>query len=186
MNSTRTTPASVQLLLGMLLGAMCAFGTVRAENPAAQGGITGTWYLALNAEVFDLPPGSTLPGLVQFHTDRTLTIVDAGDLGTAPFPTKDTAQMGHWSRERGRIHTLTLFLQQNESNGDVGWNKVEIELSRPTGDVMEGWATVSYLGCNTEVPFPVFFCPDPVDNILDFDVVPPSNIPVRLTRLPAP
>ncbi|HKJ19012.1 MAG TPA: hypothetical protein VJ984_16785 [Xanthomonadales bacterium] len=169
-------------LLVILAAAVNAQTTKDQEN----GRIEGTWYLELNAEAFDLPPGSTLPGLVQFHSDRTLTILDAGDLGTAPFPTTDTSQMGHWTRRDGQVRTLTLFLQRNLTNEDVGWNKVEIELTRPRENLMEGLVNVSYLSCDTEAPFSVFFCPVPVEEINAFEPLPPENIPVSLTRLPRP
>lgn len=158
------------------------------SRPAAGGNtVVGTWYLALDAEPFGLPPGTNLPGLAQFHSDRTMTLVDAGDLGAAPFPTRDTAQLGNWTRHRGQVQTRTLFLQIDGETGQaLGWNRVELSLSMPHGNVMEGHADVYFLACDQEAPFPVFFCSNPVESLSDFELVPPDNIPITLTRIPSP
>jgi hypothetical protein len=63
---------------------------------------------------------------------------------------------------------------------------VEIALSLPQGNAMEGYANVFFLACDQESPFPVFFCPSPVEDLEDFEVLPPENIPISLTRLPSP
>lgn len=160
-----------------------------AEPPKLADGNTvhGTWYLALDAEPFGLPPGTNLPGLLQLHEDGTMITLDLGDLGADPFPTRDTAALGSWSRDRGQVQTRSLFLQiDGESGNALGWNKVELQLSFPDGSVMEGHANVSFLPCDQGTPFPTFFCPSPVMFLDEFEAVPPQNIPIVLTRLPSP
>jgi hypothetical protein len=175
-------------LTAVLLSALAAsstFGQPRADH--WDGRVQGTWYLALDAEPFGLPPGTNLPGLAQFHTDHTMTLLDAGDLAAVPFPTRDTTQMGNWSTRRGQVLTMTLFLQvDGATNQALGWNMVQLQLGRPHGNVMEGVVNVSFLACDPNTPFAVFFCPSPVEFLHEFEPLPPADIPVSLTRLPSP
>lgn len=169
--------------------ALGLFSATACAQPSSSAGSTveGTWYLALDAEPFGLPPGTNLPGLAQFHADGTMTLLDAGDLGAAPFPTRDTMQLGDWTRRGGQIRTSTLFLQIDEESGQaLGWNRVRLRLRMPQGDTMHGVVNVSFLACNPATPFPVFFCPDPVANQQEFGPLPPVDIAVILRRLPRP
>ena len=178
--------------LGMLLvlstSAVCARQTPEREEGAlilANSRIVGAWYLALDAEPYGLPPGTSLPGLVQFHADRTLLIVDGGDFGGPPFATRETAQVGSWRvSRRGRIEAATLFLQADATSGGIlAWVKVDLSLRLQSRNVVSGTVNVSALECDQTAPLPIFACPDPIDGAGAFMAMPPFDVPVVLKRV---
>lgn len=147
---------------------------------------TGSWYLALSAEPFGLPPGSNLAGLATFHRDRTFLIQDAGDFGGLPFGTVDSAQIGSWRRKGGRVEAVSLFLHADAVTGDVlSWQKVHFVIVADGRDRMVATANVFELPCDLPAPFPAFGCPDPIESAADFTPVPPFDLPVVLKRLSA-
>lgn len=150
------------------------------------GSIAGSWYLALDAEPFGLAPGTSLPGLATFHEDGTYTFVDGGDFGGAPFPARDTAQIGSWRQTGREIHGVSLFLQADAATGAVQtWVKVVLTATREDRDMMTGTVDILGLPCNQPAPFPVFGCPDPIAFAGSFAIIPPSQVPIKFTRLPA-
>jgi hypothetical protein len=167
---------------------LCARQASEREEGAvilANSRIVGTWYLALDAEPYGLPPGASLPGLAQFHADRTLQIVDAGDFGGPPFPTRDTTQVGSWRISgRGRIEATTLFLQGDAMGGGIlAWARVDLSLRLTGRDLVTGTVNFSALECDQSAPLPIFACPDPIDRAGDFVAMPPSDVPVALKRV---
>jgi hypothetical protein len=180
MRKLGTVPKLVALL------ALGAIPAVAASSVAAPGiGAVGAWYLALDAEPFGLPPGTTLPGLATFQLGGTFQIVDGGDFGGAPFFTKDSAQIGTWRRgPGGRIEAKGLFLQADAEDGEVkAWNRVELVLYPHGRDRLRGYVNVYALPCDLPAPFGVFGCPDPIASAGSFVPNSPPNVPVELTRL---
>jgi hypothetical protein len=146
----------------------------------------GTWYLALDAEPFGLPPGTNLPGMMTFHRDRTVQIADGGDFGGLPFATRDTAQFGTWRRWRGGVEVVSLFLQADAMTGTVlSWQKVHMQLNWANRHKLVGKVNVYALPCDGSAPFPVFNCSDPIASAKQFTALPPADIPITLKRLPA-
>ena len=164
-------------------------GTTAALAPsdalASDGGwrVPGTYYLALDAGPFGLPPGLSLPGMLTLHRDRTAIIVDGGDFGGLPFDARDTAQLGSW---RYSWQVVLLFLTADSATGDVrSWQRVHITLRRINRRTMEGEVNVFELPCDGPAPFPVFNCPDPIENADAFTPASPPDVPVPLRRLSA-
>jgi len=180
--------SALGILLLLSTSALCARQTSEREEGAvilSNSRIVGAWYLALDAEPYGLPPGASLPGLAQFHTDRTLQIVDGGDFGGPPFSTSDTAQVGSWrSSGRGRIEASTLFLQADAMSGGIlAWLKVEFSLRLVGRDQVTGTVNISALECDQTAPLPIFACPDPIERAGDFAPMPPFDVPVVLKRV---
>lgn len=175
----RSTRAVLGLGLALLLSFSAIGEASRVSTPK------GAWYLALDAEPYGLPPGTTLPGLAVFHRDKSFRIVDGGDFGGAPFGTADTPQVGSWRRRNGRIEATGLFLQADAATGEVlSWLRVEFLLEEDGSKRLAGTVNVFALPCGDPAPFPVFGCPDPIAAAGDFVPVPPTDVPVRLRRVP--
>ncbi len=176
-------PSKNALLVVLVLAVTLPLpGTLRADGPAPAA--TGTWYLALDSEPFGLPPGTIFPGLAIIGHNGTFQIVDGGDFGGAPFPTRDSAQFGSWRRRGSNIEAVTLFLQGDAITGDVvAWQRVELLLTPDGSDGLVGTVNVFGLACNLPAPFPVFGCPDPIDSASAFVAVPPFDVGVELKRL---
>lgn len=158
---------------------------LNAENSVRP--VSGTYYLALDAEPFGLPPGLSLPGLLTLHKDRTAIVVDGGDFGGLPFNTRDSAQLGSWRYTRQGINVVLLFLQAEGATGDVrSWQRVHMALRTRARNRLVGKVNVFKLACDGPAPFPVFNCPDPIKHAADFvrDDSPP-DVPVKLRRLSA-
>ena len=172
-----------------LIGALAAglaCGQAALAGESAPMPIAGTYYLALDAEPFDLPPGTNLPGVATFHSDRTFMIEDGGDFGGLPFEQRDLAQLGNWRRQGNGIQAVSLFLQADTQTGDVlGWVKVHLELTRAEDGDLAGKVNTFSLACDEPAPFPVFGCPDPIASSADFVVAGPPDVGVTLRRLPA-
>lgn len=148
--------------------------------------VRGTWYLALDAEPFGLPPGANLPGLATFHSDKTFLIVDGGDFGGLPFDTRHTAQFGSWRQKGDGVEAVSLFLQGDAITDEVrSWQKVHLMLHSEGRDRLVGTANVFDLPCDGPAPFPVFGCPNPIASAADFVALPPFDIPIELERLRA-
>lgn len=162
--------------------AIAAVGVLLSPSPASAQ--TGTWYLALDAEPFGLPPGANLPGMATFHRDKTFLIEDGGDFGGLPFETQDSAQIGSWRKTGGGVEAVSLFLQGDALNGEVqGWQKVHLLLEFNGKGKLVGTVNVFTLACDEAMPFPVFGCPDPIESASEFEALPPFDVPVRLSRL---
>jgi hypothetical protein len=176
-----------------LVATLIAFVTsgqsaVANEIPENSGWPTGTWYLALDTEIYGLPPGFPLSGMAQIHRDGTLTIVDGGDFGQAEFlNTRNLPQYGSWRRAGGgTIEATTLFLEADAASGDVlRWIRVEFALWRDEAGVTLGTVNTTMLPCAPALPPPSpLSCPDPIDNAdLFVPVGDPPDVPVTLKRL---
>jgi hypothetical protein len=154
--------------------------------PAPGETIWGTWYLAVDSTPFGIP-GGTLPALLSIHQDGTLTITDAGDLGSSPFTTTDTAQQGIWVQTGNQtFETTTLFLRKDEVSGELeGWHRVRATLQFGTDrDHLAGFAEEEVLACDPAgpTPFKLLNCPNPITSVFP---PAPFPIPIELTRLPA-
>ncbi len=146
----------------------------------------GTWYVALDAGPFGLPPGLSLPGIMSIHLDRTAVLVDGGDFGGLPFATRDSAQLGSWRFTRNGIRVVMLFLQADAATGDVlGWQRVHLSLRHRGRDTLVGDVNVFELKCEGPAPFPIFNCADPIENADRFEPASPPDVPVTLRRLSA-
>lgn len=154
--------------------------------PGMAGAQTGAWYVALDAEPYGLPPGSTLAGLATFHRGKGFQLVDGGDLGGLPFDTRHTAQFGSWRRTEGGVDAVSLFLQGDTITGEIrSWVKVHFSLVFDGPRTLEGNVNVFELPCSGPAPFPVFGCPDPIASAKEFIALPPFDVPIRLRRLSA-
>ncbi|MDJ0911887.1 MAG: hypothetical protein QNI99_22075 [Woeseiaceae bacterium] len=157
-----------------------------ADALAGDGGwrVPGTYYLALDAEPFGLPPGLSLPGMLTLHGDRTAIIVDGGDFGGLPFDARDTAQLGSWRYTLEGAQVVLLFLTADGATGDVrSWQRVHIALRQTNRRTMVGEVNVFQLACDGPAPFPIFNCPDPIENADAFTPASPPDVPVTLRRL---
>lgn len=147
--------------------------------------VWGTWVLSMDTGIFGIPDG-VFWGLVTVHRDGTVTIVDGGDLGSAPFTTTDTAQVGAWVRVgRQTFKATTLFLRKDESTGEAeGWHRVRFTIEfAEDQDHLIGFADEETLACNSgPTPFRLLNCPDPLTSAF---TPAPFPIPIRLTRLRA-
>lgn len=167
-----------------LLSALAFLGSVLW--PAMLGAQTGTWYYALDAEPYGLPPGSNLAGLATFHRGKSFQMVDGGDLGGLPFSTRHTAQFGSWRRTETGIKAVSLFLQGDTITGEIqSWVKVHLDLHFDGPQTLVGNVNVFELPCDLPAPFPVFGCPDPIASATMFNALPPFDVPIRFRRLPA-
>ncbi len=177
---------SILLTLALALSGGAAVQAQLQRSDAAAHRVPGTWYLALDAAPFGLPPGTNLPGLAQFHSDRTFRIVDGGDFGGLPFMAVDSTMVGVWRPlGGGRILAVGLFLQGDAMSGEVqSWQRVELELEAQGRNSLRGKVNVYALPCDLPAPFPVFGCPSPVAGD-GFQALPPFDIPVALERLRA-
>ena len=161
-------------------------GTSEAYAGKSLRAVAGTYYLALDAEPFGLPPGLSLPGLLTLHIDRTAIIVDGGDFGGLPFDARDSAQLGSWRYTREGIEVVMLFLQAESSTGDVrSWQRVHLSLKNDWRKGLVGTVNVFQLTCEGQAPFPVFNCPDPIERAADFVRNSPPDVSVKLRRLSA-
>ncbi len=177
MRPDRPTFFAATLTLFLLAGMAAA-----ADHGASP--VNGTWYLALDAEPFGLPPGTNLPGTMIIDQNGSVEIIDGGDFGGAPFPTRDTAQHGAWRWRHRTIEAVTLFLQADAISGDVlAWQRVEFSLTPDGTDRMTGTVNVFALPCDLPAPFPVFGCPNPIAAAGSFVALPPFDIPILLERL---
>ncbi len=161
---------------------------IAGEVPDAGNWPTGTWYLALDTEVYGLPPGFPLSGMAQIHRDGTMTLVDGGDFGQADFlNTRNLPQFGSWRRKgSGVIEATTLYLEADAANGEVlRWIRVEFEFWRDGAGVTLGTVNTSMLPCAPALPPPSpLTCPDPIENAdLFVGVGDPPDVPVTLKRL---
>lgn len=148
--------------------------------------VAGTYYLALDAAPFGLPPGLSLPGILTLHADRTAMVVDGGDFGGLPFDARDSAQLGSWRYTRDGISVVLLFLQAEGSTGDVrSWQRVHMTLKHRSGRRLVGTVNVFQLSCEGPAPFPIFNCPDPIERASDFVRNSPVDVSVTLRRLSA-
>jgi len=147
--------------------------------------IKGTWVLSMDTGVFGIP-GGVFWGLVIFHQDGTVTIVDGGDLGSAPFDTTDTAQRGAWAQVgRQTFKATTLFLRKDESTGEAeGWHRGRFTLEFDgDGEHLIGFVDEETLACDPgPTPFRLLNCPDPLTSVFTPS---PFPIPIKLTRLRA-
>jgi hypothetical protein len=163
----------------------------RAEDGQGTGNwLVGTWSLALDSEVFGLPPGFPLRGLAIFNRDGTYQLQDAGDFGQANFlNTQNSTQYGAWSRgPHGTVIATALYLEADLATGELlRWQKVALVLEKSDErDVVTGAATVSILECDHSLLLPsALSCPDPIDSAEDFVILPPTEIPISFKRLRA-
>ena len=177
------------LVLAWSLAAVGTADLAQADDNANGGRwIVGTWYLALDTEIFGLPPGLPLSGLAIFNRDGTYQFQDGGDFGQATFlDTRHSNQFGSWHNTLGgKVKGVALFLEADRASGAVlRWQKVETELHRSDDrSVVTGTATVSILECNNALPVPSpLTCPDPIDGADNFVILPPTDIPITLKRL---
>ncbi|HMB58297.1 MAG TPA: hypothetical protein VKN35_00165 [Xanthomonadales bacterium] len=167
-------------------------GPGRADGVLADSGWpTGTWYLALDTEIYGLPPGFPLSGLAQINRDGTLTIVDGGDFGQSNFlATRNLAQFGSWRRVGGHgIEAITLFLEADMETGEVlRWVRGSFLFWQGGGGVTTGTVNTAFLPCAPALPPPSpLTCPDPIENADQFipftDLGDPADVPVTLKRL---
>jgi len=127
----------------------------------------GTWYAALDAEPFGLPPGVALSALMTIHGDGTLQIFDAGDFGAPPISQVQSAQFGSWVRSGKRsIRATTLFFAGDPVTKDTTLVKrvrFRLWFERKDYDRLVGVAeTVEQLQCPA-APLPGFLsCPNPI------------------------
>jgi hypothetical protein len=180
------------LLLTLLLIFLTGSQSARAEDESGTGNwLVGTWSLALDSEIFGLPPGFPLRGLAIFNRDGTYQFQDAGDFGQANFlNTQNSTQFGAWRRaDNGVVIGTALFLEADLATGELlRWQKVTLVLEKSDErNVVIGTATVSLLECDNLLPLlpTALTCPDPIDSADDFVVLPPSEIPITLKRLRA-
>jgi len=163
----------------------------RADDGQGTGNwLVGTWSLALDTEIFGLPPGFPLRGLAIFNRDGTYQFQDAGDFGQASFlNTQNSTQFGAWRRADNDVVIGTaLFLEADLATGELlRWQKVTLVLEKSDErNVVIGTTTVSLLECNNLLPIPTALsCPDPIDSADDFVLLPPSEVPITLKRLRA-
>lgn len=191
MQTRRTSLRQGLRLFLLCLIAVATAGTAAGAEPDQRSfghWIVGTWYLALDTEVFGLPPGFPLSGLAQFNRDGTYRILDANDFGQATFlNSQHSQQFGAWRGTRaGRMIGTALFLQADLATGEVlRWERTHLQLSRTDErDVVTGVVNVSVLECNNLLPLPSpLTCPDPIEAADDFVAMPPTDIPVTLRRL---
>ncbi|MEO1203485.1 MAG: hypothetical protein AAFX10_12305 [Pseudomonadota bacterium] len=174
------------LAAALLLAVVALLATFNAHAGKGFRPVAGTYYLALDAEPFGLPPGLALPGLLTLHADRTAIVVDGGDFGGLPFDARDSAQLGSWRYTREGISVVLLFLQADGATGDVrSWQRVHIALKRHGDRGLAGTVNVFQLPCQGPAPFPIFNCPDPIERAADFVRNSPPDVAVTLRRLSA-
>ena len=178
--ATHLLPIAAAAILTSLLALPVFASGYRA--PAA-----GTWYLALDAEPFGLPPGVSLPGLMTIHSDGTVLLADGGDFGGFPFMSRDSSQFGAWRYTRkGSLKVVTLFLQADAISGDVSrWQRVQLSLRFADRHTLIGTVNVLGLDCMGPAIAGAFNCPDPIAGAGQFIPNPgePVDVPVTLRRL---
>ena len=174
------------IAITVVLGATASMAPTDVWASGGGWRVPGTYYLALDAEPFGLPPGLSLPGMLTLHGDRTAIIVDGGDFGGLPFDARDTAQLGSWRYSWEGVQVVLLFLTADGATGDVrSWQRVHITLRQTGRRTMEGEVNVFQLPCDGPAPFPIFNCPDPIENADAFTPASPPDVPVTLKRLSA-
>ena len=180
---TRLHQNFVFLAVGALIAAYASAEPPMQESQTPRSG-SGTYYLALDAAPFGLPPGLSLPGIMTLHADRTAIVVDGGDFGGLPFNTRDSAQLGSWRPTFTGMEVVLLFLQADAATADVlSWQRVHITLKHRGRETLIGKVNVFQLACAGPAPFPVFNCPDPIESAADFVPNSPPDVPVTLRRL---
>jgi hypothetical protein len=178
-----------------LVGLMMSGGSELNAGTRNGSGIVGTWYLALDTTPYGLP-GLALSGLVTFHEDGTMLVVDAGDFGQATFlGTKHSPQFGTWTtvhdrqgcRPGRRVAATTLFLEADLAGELRKWYRIEFDLVVDrSGERVTGEVNIYFLPCGNGIPAPSpLTCPDPIENADLFQLEAPGAIPVTLRRLNA-
>lgn len=194
------TATRMHYLTPVMLAAFLAVASpALAENSGHAGfknPVAGSWYIALDAGPFNPAlAGTFLAGLAQFHSDRTFTLVDAGDFGAQSFiGSVATAQYGTWkwvhpSRDsRGwSIRGTALHLEGDKETGEVfGWNRIQFDIQIVDGNRMQGTINGFFLPCDNTVPLPSpLACPDPIANAAAFLPATPPDVPIFFTRIVA-
>ena len=156
-------------------------GPTAASPDRARYDPSGTWAWSTNR-----PVGGTLPAIITYNEDGTLTGSDGVMYGINYPPSvstnKESGLHGVWQRtSRHGFRGTSVWLQFDANGNVIGWGRSRSDLEFVDADHIIGTMWLDSLACPTP-----FTCPDPVETLWTSAVTVRTVSAVRLTRVEPP